>query len=204
MKKIRLALLLTGLLTTSSWVYADNEAVWTSSYSLEAGKKYAEALTALDAIPASGADGQLLLLRKGWLTYLQGEYNDSAKYYQEALQQNPKSLDAMLGMTLPLLAQQRWQEAAVYAKQVLNVAPNQYTAYLRLIVAEEGVHDWESMKKHAEELTEHYPTDTTAFVYLARAYAWLGDKESAKKTYSAVLVRMPKHLEAAAYLSKNS
>ena len=204
MKKVRLALLLAGLLANSSWAYADNEAVWSSSYGLEAGKKYAEALSALDAIPESSPDSQLLLLRKGWLTYLQGQYNDSVKFYQEALQQNPQSLDAMLGATLPLLAQQRWQESAVYAKQVLSAAPNQYTAYLRLIVAEEGAKDWASMKKHAEELTAHYPTDTTAFVYLARAHAWLGDKESAKKAYSAVLVRLPKHLEATAYLSKNS
>lgn len=201
MKKTSLVILLAGLLTTS-WAYADNEAAWSSSYSLEAGKKYADALTALNAIPETGSDAQLLLLRKGWLSYLQGQYNDSVKYYQAALQQNPKSVDAGLGVTLPLLAQQRWQEAAVYAKQVLDNSPNQYTAYLRLIVAEEGARDWSAMKKHAEALTEHYPTDTSAFVYLARANAWLGDKDEAKKAYSAALTRMPKHYEAAAYLAK--
>jgi tetratricopeptide (TPR) repeat protein len=201
MKKIRLVLLLTGLLSTS-WAYADNEAAWTSSYSLEANKKYADALAALNAIPASGDDAQLLLLRQGWLTYLQGQYSESVQHYQAAMQQNPKSLDAALGVTLPLLAQQRWQEAAVHAKEVLNASPNQYTASLRLIVAEEGAKDWSSMKKHAEELTEHYPTDTSAFVYLARAYAWLGDKEAAKKAYTEALSRMPKHYEATAYLAK--
>ena len=201
MKKIHLALLLAGLLTTS-WAYADNEAAWSSSYNLESSKKYADALSALNAIPETGTEAQLLLLRKGWLTYLQGQYNDSVKYYQEAMQQNPKSIDATLGVTLPLLAQQRWQEAAVHAKQVLDTSPNQYTAYLRLIVAEEGAKDWSAMKKHAEELTERYPSDTSAFVYLARAYAWLGDKDEAKKAYSAVLTRLPKHYEATAYLAK--
>jgi len=203
MKKIRSALLLAGLLATSSCAYADNEAAWTSSYNLEAGKKYAEALSALDAVSDSGTEAQLVLLRKGWLTYLQGEYNESVKYYQTALEQNPKSLDAGLGITLPLLAQQRWQEAAMYSKQVLESAPNQYTAYLRLIVAEEGARDWSAMKKHAEALTEHYPSDTSAFVYLARANAWLGDKEAAKKAYTATLSRLPKHYEATAYLAKN-
>jgi len=201
MKKIPLALLLAGLLTTS-WAYADNEAAWSSSYGLEASKKYAEALSALSGISETGSDAQLLQLRKGWLSYLQGQYNDSVNFYQEALEKNPKSLDAALGATLPLLAQQRWQEAAKYAQQVLASSPNQYTAYLRLIVAEEGAKDWSSMKKHAEELTERYPTDTSAFVYLARAYAWLGDKDSAKKAYTAVLSRLPKHYEATAYLAK--
>lgn len=201
MKKIHLALLMAGLLTIS-WAYADNEAAWSNSYNLEASKKYAEAFSALTAIPENGTEAQLLLLRKGWLTYLQGQYNESVKYYQEAMQQNPKSIDAALGVTLPLLAQQRWQEAVMYVKQVLDSSPNQYTAYLRLIVAEEGARDWSAMKTHSEALTERYPTDTSAFVYLARAYAWLGDKEAAKKAYSAALTRMPKHYEATAYLTK--
>lgn len=202
MKKTRLTFLLAGLLATS-WAYAGNDAAWTSSYTLEAGKKYADALSALNAISDSDTDAQLLLLRKGWLSYLQGEYNESVNYYQQALQQNPKSIDAALGATLPLLAQQRWQEAAVHAKDVLATSPSQYTAYLRLIVAEEGARDWSAMKKHAEELTAYYPTDTSAFVYLARANAWLGDKEAAKTAYNAVLSRLPKHYEATAYLAKN-
>lgn len=202
MKKTPLALLLAGLLTTS-WAYAGNEAAWSNSYNLEASKKYAEALSALSTIADSDSDAQLVLLRKGWLSYLQGEYNESVNYYQQALQQNPKSIDAALGVTLPLLAQQRWQEAAVHAKEVLTTSPNQYTAYLRLIVAEEGAKDWSTMKKHAEELTVYYPTDTSAFVYLARANAWLGDKEAAKIAYNAVLSRLPKHYEATAYLAKN-
>ena len=201
MKKTPLALLLAGLLTTS-WAYANDETAWLNSYNLEANKRYAEALSTIDSIPEDASDAQLLLLRRGWLHYLQGQYNESIDKYKQALQQNAKSLDAALGITLPLLAQQRWQEAALYSKQVLEIAPNQYTAYLRLILAEEGAHDWSAMKKHAEELTERYPTDSTAFVYLARAYAWLGDKDAAKKAYSAVLRRLPKHYEATAYLAK--
>lgn len=202
MKKMRVPLILAALLANSSWVYA-NEVAWSNSYSLEAGKKYADAVTALNGLPETGSEGQLLLLRKGWLSYLQGQYNEAVKYYQDALQQNANSIDAQLGITLPLLAQQRWQEAALYAKKTLESSPNQYTAYLRLIVAEEGAKDWAAMKQHAEELTDHYPSDTTAFVYLARAHAWLGDKEAAKKAYSAVLSRLPKHYEATSYLSKN-
>lgn len=202
MKQMQLLILLAGvMLAPSTW--ADNSAAWANSYTLEAGKRYADAIAAVNAIPAGDADAQLTLLRKGWLNYLLGQYNDSADLYKQAIQQSPKSLDAPLGATLPLLAQQRWQEAALYAKQVLEAAPYHYTASLRLLLALEGARDWNAMKKASEDLSEHYPTDATALVYLARSHAWLGDKDSAKKVYSSVLSRIPGHYEATAYLSKN-
>lgn len=202
MKKMQMLILLAGV-ALAPYTWADNSAAWAKSYTLEGGKKYADAISAVDAIPAGDADAQLVLLRKGWLNYLLGQYNDSVDLYKQAMQQSPKSLDAMLGATLPLLAQQRWQEAAMYAKQVLEASPYQYTAALRLLLALEGARDWSAMKKQAEDLAEHYPTDATALVYLARSHAWLGDKDPAKKAYSAVLSRIPGHYEATAYLSKN-
>lgn len=202
MRQMQLLILLVGaMFAPSTW--ADNSAAWANSYTLEAGKRYAEAIAAVDAIPAGDADAQLTLLRKGWLNYLLGQYNDSVDLYKQAVQQNPKSLDAVLGATLPLLAQQRWQESALYAKQVLEAAPYHYTASLRLLLALEGARDWNAMKKTSEDLAEHYPSDATALVYLARSYAWLGDKNLAKKAYNSVLSRIPGHVEATAYLNKN-
>lgn len=195
-------LILLAVVTFAPYTWADNSAAWAKSYTLETEKKYADALAAINAIPADDPDAQLTLLRRGWLNYLLEQYNDSVKLYKQAMQLNPKSLDAVLGVTLPLLAQQKWQESALYAKQVLEVSPYQYTASLRLLLAEEGAREWESMKKHAQDLVEHYPTDATALVYLARSHAWLGDKEAARKAYSAVLNRIPGHYEATAYLNK--
>ena len=195
-------LILSAVVTFAPYTWADNSAFWAKSYTLEAEKKYVEALSALDAIPADDPDAQLTLLRRGWLNYLLEQYNESVKWYKQAMQQSPKSLDAALGVTLPLLAQQRWQESALYSKQVLEVSPYQYTASLRLLLAEEGAREWTAMKKHAQDLAEHYPTDATALVYLARSHAWLGDKEAARKVYSTVLNRIPGHYEATAYLNK--
>ncbi len=195
-------LILSAAVTFAPCTWADNSASWTKSYTLETEKKYVEALSALDAIPADAPEAQLALLRRGWLNYLLEQYNESVKWYKQAMQQSPKSLDAALGVTLPLLAQQRWQEAALYAKQILEVSPYQYTAFLRLLLADEGAGDWSAMKKHAQDLADHYPTDATALVYLARSHAWLGDKEAARKVYGSVLNRIPGHYEATAYLNK--
>jgi tetratricopeptide (TPR) repeat protein len=199
---ILLAVVMLGCTLHPPYSWADNSSEWKKSYTLEAEKKYADAISALDSIPETAGDAQLLLLRKGWLNYLLGQYNESVNLYKQAIQQSPESLDAPLGITLPLLAQQHWQEAITYAKQVLKIAPYQYTAFLRLLQAEEGAHDWISMKKHAEDLAEHYPTDATALVYLARSNAWLGDNEAARKAYGSVLSLVPGHEEATAYLNK--
>jgi tetratricopeptide (TPR) repeat protein len=199
LKKLLMVILLTGL---TSFARADNDLVWLNSYQQEAAKKYTEAFSALGSLKASDADGELLLMRRGWLSYLLGQYNDAIGWYNQALQKNPKSLEARLGLTLPLLAQQRWKEAAQWANKVLEIAPYDYTATLRLILAEEGLRDWSSMKKHSLELTERYPSDATALVYVARSNAWLGDKEGARRVYASVLSRVPGHYEATAYLNK--
>ncbi len=200
MKKIQWLLLMASL-AFASCARADSEAVWGKSYQLEASQQYGASLAALDALQPGGLDTELLMLRRGWLNYLAGQHNDAIGWYKQALERNPKSMDAALGLTLPLLAQQRWREAALYARQALAMSPNDYTAYLRLIVAEEGQHDWPSMKKHAEILAEHYPSDASALVYLARANVWLGNASEARKLYGYVLSRSPGHLQARAYLN---
>ena len=47
--------------------------------------------------------------KRQWLHYLAGDYNDSQGDYKRALQSNPRSLDAQIGVALPLLSQQRWK-----------------------------------------------------------------------------------------------
>lgn len=202
MKKMLGWLLLAGLLWAQG-ARADNEAVWAKSYQLEAAQRYADSLAVLDEMKPSGLDAELMMLRRGWLNYLAGNFSDSVSWYKQALGRNSRSVEAALGATLPLLAQQRWREAALYARRALELAPNDYTAYLRLIVAEEGIRDWPSVKKHAETLSEHYPGDASALVYLARAQVGLGNVAEARRSYLNVLSRVPGHLEASGYVKVN-
>lgn len=178
------------------------EAVWKKSYELETASKYGEALTAIDAVPANSPEAELKLIRRGWLYYLAGSYDESIREYRLAIERNSKSVDARLGVTLPLLAAKRWREAEQGAKAALTLAPNNYTGLLRLIVALEAQREWATMEKHAETLVAAYSTDATAYVYLARAKAWLGKRDAAVAAYTAVLARYPGHLEAKAYLDK--
>jgi tetratricopeptide (TPR) repeat protein len=153
-------------------------------------------------VPANSADAELKSLRRGWLFYLQGNFNESIREYRFASERNSKSIDARLGVTLPLLAQKRWREAEQNAHETLEFAPNNYTALLRLTVAQEGQRDWAGMLKSAEAMVASYPSDATAYVYLARAHAWLLKRAEAVAAYRAVLARYPGHLEATAYIEQ--
>ncbi len=196
-RKFRVALALAFLATTA---LAADESAWQKSYRLEAAGKYAEAATSLHGLE-SGPDASFVHSRRGWLAYLQGQYNESISLYNRALDRNPRSLEARHGITLPLLAQQRWREAAVYARQIIAESQWDYTAHVRLLAAEEGQRDWRTLREHAARLIERYPSDATAWVYLARAHAWLNNSREAADVYGRVLDRYPGHLEATRYLA---
>lgn len=178
------------------------EASWANSYQLETAGKYIESIAAIEQVPANGSDAELKALRRGWLFYLLGNFNDSIREYRLAIDRNAKSLDARLGVILPLLAQKRWREAEQNAKAALDISPNSYLGLLRLAIAQEGLRDWSGMAKTSSTLVSSYPSDAPAYVYLARANAWLNKREEAIAAYTAVLSRYPGHLEAKAYLER--
>lgn len=172
---------------------------WVTSYKLEAAGKYAEAVQPLESIAKSN---DLAQVRIGYLLYLQARYPLAISAYQRAQEMNPESYDAVLGVTLALLAQGRWADAATQAKWVLASAPGNYVAHLRLLVAEEGLKDWQTMSTHAEDLAKHYPGDANIWVYAARAAAWLGNNTRAAEAYRRVLQIVPGHLEATKFLAR--
>ena len=191
-----------AVLALSATCVPAQEAAWQNSYQLETAGKYSEAIAALDPVPANSPDAEFKLIRRGWLFYQPGSFNESIREYRLAIERNGKSLDARLGVTLPLLAQKRWREAEQNARAALELAPNNYTGLLRLTLAQEGQRDWTNMARTAESMVMFYPTDATAYVYLARANAWLNKRDEANAAYTAVLSRYPGHLEAKAYLEK--
>lgn len=173
---------------------------WQTSYALEASGQYEQAAAVLVPLLNHSASSEFALLRYGWLNYLQGHYNDAIRAYDRALNRNTRSIDARLGMTLPLMVQQRWREASKYAKQVIAVSPWNYAAHERLMACEEGLKKWETLAKHARDLSSYYPSSAAPYVYLARAELWLGNTNKAHDAYQQVLERQTNHIEALRYL----
>jgi tetratricopeptide (TPR) repeat protein len=198
--KILFSCLLLSVISNANSASVD---VWAESYRLETLTRYDEAAQVLSPVAKKESKNEFVFLRLGWLNYLRGDHNDAIDYYKTALNINNKSLDARLGLTLPLLAQQRWKEAAKYAQEALQVAPWNYYAHIRLMVAEEGMRQWQTLAKHAGDVYQRYPSDATVLVYLARANRWLNNTNQAKSAYQKVLERVPGHIEALQYLEEN-
>lgn len=203
MKVHRKALLVASLLIACNFAKAQNPeslAYWKDSYALEAAGKYAQAAAVLEPMLREAPSNEFALMRRAWLNYQQGRMTESMRDYNQALFVNSNSLEARLGMTLPLMAQKRWSEAASEARKVIAVSAWDYTAHLRLLICEEGDKRWDEMARHAASLVARYPTDANFLVYLARAEAWKGNTRAARTAYGQVLERMPNHAEATNYL----
>lgn len=175
---------------------------WAESYRLEALTQYEAAARSIEGLIKNNPRNEFAILRHGWLNYLRGAHNDAIRDYQKALDLNPNSLEARLGLMLPLVAQQRWREVASHANKVLAVAPWNYYAHVRLMISEEGERKWDTLAKHAQKVSRRYPSDATVLVYLARANNWLKNDSEARRAYEKVLERVPGHIEATQYLSR--
>lgn len=201
MVKIALNLILFGILFFSSG-FATADDNWARSYRLESNRQYVEAAKAIEIYLKQTPDNLFAELRSGWLYYLAGNYSRSIKHYQTALQLNSTSIEAPLGLTLPLLAQGRWREAAAQANKVIAVSKWNYYAHIRLMACEEGLKMWDDLLKHAREVQKRYPSDATVLVYLARAYKNTGESTKAKQIYEEVLTRVPGHIESSQFVSQ--
>ncbi len=176
--------------------------VWKESLAHEAKGELDQAAALIES-KLSGLNAEFASIRMGWLHYRMGNYNDSIRMYRRALSLNTRSIDAQLGQTLPLIAQQRWREVARISKQVLSQSPWNITAHTRLMQAEEGLRKWDTLALHASKVAQHYPTNVGPLVFLARANAWNGKAEDAYHAYQRVLVAFPGHLEANNYIANN-
>jgi tetratricopeptide (TPR) repeat protein len=169
---------------------------WKESHRMEKAYQYDTAINVLKGI---SADNELVKLRRGWLNYLKGSHSKAIEHYKLAIKANQNSLDARLGVILPLLAQQRWHEAAENARKVLEISPWNYYAHIRLMETEEALKKWQTLEKHADAVHQRYPSDATVLVYLARAHLKLDNRQAASKYYSKVLELIPDHFEAKQY-----
>jgi tetratricopeptide (TPR) repeat protein len=185
----------------AGFTHASVSELWSESYRYETIGDYATAAQSIEPLIRHNPEHEFAVIRHGWLNYLQGQYNESINDYKKAIKINQNSLDSLLGMTLPLLAQKRWREAANYATKVLATAPWNYFAHIRLMICEEGQGQWKTLELHADSVASRYPADATVLVYLARARSRQGKVSSARETYKKVLVRVPGHIEATQYLN---
>ena len=172
------------------------------SYRYEKGQNYADAIKALSPVVDAYPTAYTVNLRLGWLNYLTGGYATARKHYETAIKTAPDSIEAKLGHTLPLMAQEKWEETEALAKQVLRIDPSNYLANLRLSYVLRLQKKFEAAEQILNGMLVLYPTDLSLLTEFALIKLAKDNKPEAKRVFNDILTLDPENVTAKAQLSK--
>lgn len=158
----------------------------------ENAREYRKSIQTLEAIYKDSPDDYLLNLRLGWLHYNAGNTLESQKYYAQAFTlSNNKSVEALLGQTLPLAALGDWDAVAAAYHSILKLDPMNYTANLRLgqILLNKG--SYGDAKSYLERVHASYPGSYEPNLSLGWTYYYLGERQKASSLLTNALMLSP-------------
>lgn len=147
-----------------------------------------KAIESLKSIYSANKDNYLINLRLGWLYYQKKDYSKSKEYYLQAVSINPKSIEAKLGLTLPLSANNEWEKIKELYLDVLKINAMDYTANLRLGQIYLQNSDYNNAKKHLEIAYNSFPSYYEPNLSLGWTYYYLGNKDKAKMLLTQALM----------------
>jgi len=170
----------------------ENDAIqgaFEESYAFETDGNYADAIKSLKNIynPAS----YHVNLRLGWLSYLIGQFTESAAYYQKAVELKPYAIEARFGLTYPASSMGNWAQVKDQYIKILEIDPNNTKAnyYYGLMHYEAG--DYESAARHFEKVANLYPFDSESLLMYAWSNFQLGKTREAEVLFNEVLLIDP-------------
>jgi tetratricopeptide (TPR) repeat protein len=164
------------------------------SLSYESQGKLTEALSEMEAAAAlpEAKDDYLVTVRLGWVNYLNHNYDASKQYYRDAFRTSKqKSVEALLGLTLPLAATQDWTEVEATYLKALAVDPSNYTANVKLgeIYLSRG--DYADAEKYTGRALDLFPGEYEANLYFGWSAYWSGSKGRARIAFEHALMLSP-------------
>ncbi len=202
MKRLVVFLLIALFIPVSAFslTYAEIKEAYQRSYIYEKSGDYTDAIKALMPVYKSYPNGYTVNLRLGWLYYLAGRYADSELHYKKALQVNPTSVEAVLGLMLPLMAQDKWFQVESLAYRILKTDYYNYYGNLRLSVALRHEKKFSMAESVDRKMLSIYPTDVNFLNELAFSLLGEGKKLYAKTIFENVLILDPENVIAKEYL----
>jgi len=166
------------------------------SYLYEKSGDYEDAVKALMPVYESYPNGYTVNLRLGWLYYLWKKYSNSEFHYQKALKAIPSSVEAMLGLTLPYLAQGRWKDVESVCYRILKIDYYNYYGNLRLSYALRKDQKYQIAEAVDRKMLSIYPTDVNFLLELADSLFSQGKYAYANSIVKDVLILDPENPKA--------
>ncbi|MFN0203677.1 MAG: tetratricopeptide repeat protein [Bacteroidia bacterium] len=163
--------------------------VFEKSYGLEGEMKYAEAAKVLKA--GTLPDCYECNLRLGWLYYKDNKFDEAVKSYSKAIQLKPMSIEARLGILLPLSTQEKWGDIQAIYKEILKIDPNHSSANYGLGLSYYYQKDYTSADAYFTKVINLYPFDYSTNLMLGWTKYFLGKKQEAEVLFNRVLCYYP-------------
>lgn len=173
-----------------------------SSYRYEKAQNYPDAIKTMAPVTEAFPDGYTANLRMGWLHYLQGGFATARGHYEKAIKVAPYSIEAKLGVMLPLLAQEKFEDVEAYCKMVIRIDPNNYTANLRLTYALRLQKKYDAAEEIALRLLAYFPTDVAFLNEFGLLKVAKNERDRAIRVFNDVVILDPENIVAKAQLAK--
>ncbi|MCX8056796.1 MAG: tetratricopeptide repeat protein [Ignavibacteria bacterium] len=160
-----------------------------NSINLAEKGNYQKAIDELLNVYSKNSDDYLINLRLGYLYYLQKKYDQSINYYKKAFDLSKEnSIEALLGLTLPLAGQEKWTEVEKIYHKILGYDKNNYTANLRLGQIYFNRKEYSKAENYLKNVYNFYPSDYETNLYLGWTYFYLNKKDEARKHFINTLM----------------
>ncbi len=161
------------------------------SLTFENNKDYLSAIKELLNIYDNNKDNYLINLRLGWLYYNSGLYTESALYYEKANKISSNSVEAKIGLTLPLSKLEKWDDVKNIYEQILKLDPQNYTANLRLGQYYLLRGNYSQANKYLSVSHKNYPSDYESNLSFGWTQYYLGNRKLAKELFTNTLMLSP-------------
>jgi len=167
---------------------------FSESYANEKQGKYADAAKPLKAL--YDEKSYEINLRLGWLTYMQGQFNESVGYYSKAVELMPYAVEPRLGLVLPASAMGNWGLVVEQYNKILSVDPNNTLVLYRMGLISYENKDYKKAYTLFEKVVNLYPFDYYGVLMLGWTNYQLGKTKEAKVLFQKALLYDPSSASA--------
>ncbi|WP_456396582.1 tetratricopeptide repeat protein [Desulfurobacterium sp.] len=201
MRKIAATLAIIGMFSTAHALsYNDIKLAYHKSFTYEKTKDYRDAIKVLMPIYKTYPNGYTVNLRLGWLYYLMGKYKNSEVHYRKAIEAIPSSIEAKLGLALPLMAEKRWSDVESLMYKVLKTDYYNFYGNLRLAIALRNEDKGKLAEQISRKMLALYPSNVAFLTELGLDLIAQGKKKEAYSIFNDVLILDPENTVAKYYL----
>jgi tetratricopeptide (TPR) repeat protein len=169
------------------------------SYKLEKEGKYEDALKAVKSVYKESS--YEINLRAGWLAYLSGKFTESIAYYNNAVNKYPLSVEARLGLVLPLSAMGNWNQIIEHYNKILSVDPQNSLVNYRMGVIYYERKQYDKAESYLKKVINLYPFDHNTLLMLGWVKLQQGNYSQAKLLFNKTLMSNPDDASAKQGLS---